>query len=374
MIAFFTVIYCLAIWLFFVKMKIKPNPNNLAMVVVIGIVAIGTIVILWRFSAPNTSNLVVSRYTVQLVPQVKGPITRIHAKPNVPLKMGEDLLFEIQKDTYQNTFTQISESLEAARQNIDQLEAGAVAAEASVKKAEAGQLAAQAELEISKKSDSKLAGAVSKLELEQQTQQLNAANAAVDQANATLLQARIGKQSGESTARSLEAELANAKFNLDQCTVYAPADGFVTAWTVREGTMAVPMPFSQLGTFIDTSQVALLASFSQNVLKNVKPGNKAELAFKTRPGEVFTGSVEAIVQASGEGQFAVTGTLPTAESIGSDGLLIVKFLMDDQETAANLAIGTAGTAVVYTEKGKPFHVISKVVVRMNAWMYYLNPF
>jgi multidrug resistance efflux pump len=374
MIAFFTVIYCLAIWLFFVKMKIKPNPNNLAMVVVIGIVAIGAIVILWRFSAPNTSNLVVSRYTVQLVPQVKGPITKIHAQPNVPLKMGEDLLFEIQKDIYQNTFTEISESLEAARQNIDQLAAGAVAAEASVKKAEAGQLAAQAELEISKKSESELPGAVSKLELEQQTQQLNAANAAVDQANATLLQARIGKQSGASTARSLEAELANAKFNLDQCTVYAPADGFVTAWTVREGTMAVPMPFSQMGTFIDTSQVIMLASFSQNVLKNVKPGDKAELAFKTRPGEVFTGSVESIVQATGEGQFAVTGTLPTAESIGSDGLLIVKFLMDDEETAANLAIGTAGTAVVYTEKGKPFHVISKVVVRMNAWMYYLNPF
>jgi multidrug resistance efflux pump len=374
MIAFFTVIYCLVIWLFFVKMKIKPNPNNVAVAVVVGIVAIGAIVILWRFSAPNSSNLVVSRYTVQLVPQVKGPITKIHAKPNVPLKKGTDLLFEIQKDIYENTYNQVSESLDAAKKNVEQLAAGIAAADAAVKRAEAAQSAAKVELEISEKSESQLAGAVSKLELQQLRQQLNAADAAVDQANATSLQAEISKQAAESTARSLEAELSNAKFNLDQCTVYAPADGFVTQWAVREGTMAVPLPLTQIGTFIDTGEVILPASFPQNTVKNMKPGDSAELTFKSHPGEVFSGSVETIVQATGEGQVEVSGTLFSASNLGSDGMLVVKFTMDDEETAKSLAIGTAGTVVVYTETGKPFHVISKVVVRMNAWMYYLNPF
>ena len=374
MIAFFTVIYCLAIWLFFAKMKIKPNPGNVAVAIVIGIVAIGAIVIVWSFSAPNSSNLVVSRYTVQLVPQVKGPITKIHAKANVPLRKGKDLLFEIQKDVYQNTVTQLSESLEAATKNIDQMEASIVAAEASVKKSEATRLAAKAQLDISKESEAKLAGAVSKLQLEQQTQQFEAADASVDQANATLLQARIGKQAAESTARSIEAQLANAQFNLDQCVVYAPADGFVTYWTVREGTMAVPLPLTQLGTFVDTSRVVLVANFSQSVVRYVKPGDRVELTFKTRPGEVFAGSVSSVIQATGEGQFPVTGTLPTAADLESSGQFITKFEMDDEETAKTLAIGTAGSVVIYTDRGKPFHIISKVVVRMNAWMYYLNPF
>ena len=91
MIALFTALYCLAIWLFYVKRKVKPTPTNLAVCAVIGLNAIGGIVICWRFASPNSSNLVVSRYTVQLVPQVKGPVTKIHAAPNVPLKKGERL-------------------------------------------------------------------------------------------------------------------------------------------------------------------------------------------------------------------------------------------------------------------------------------------
>jgi len=37
--------------------------------------------------------------------------------------------------------------------------------------------------------------------------------------------------------------------------------------------------------------------------------------------------------------------------------------MDDTEAAQGLA-----------DHGKAFHVISKVVIRMNAWLYYLLPF
>lgn len=156
--------------------------------------------------------------------------------------------------------------------------------------------------------------------------------------------------------------------------VYAPADGFVTNWQVREGTMAVPLPLAPLATFIDTSRTHPTANFPQNVCKYVQPGDPAEISLKTRPGEVFKGKVETIVQATGEGQFVTTGQLGSASQLGSAGELAVKFVMDDEEVASSLAMGTAGTVVIYTDKGKPFHLISKVVVRINAWMYYLNPF
>ena len=138
--------------------------------------------------------------------------------------------------------------------------------------------------------------------------------------------------------------------------------------------MAVPLPLTQLGTFVDTSRVILVGSFPQNIVTNVEIGDRAELSFKTRPGEVFSGKVETVIQASGEGQFQVSGQIPVVADITSKGMFAVKFSLDDQEVANSLAMGTAGTAVVYTKKGTPFHIISKVVVRMNAWMYYLLPF
>jgi hypothetical protein len=53
--------------------------------------------------------------------------------------------------------------------------------------------------------------------------------------------------------------------------------------------------------------------------------------------------------------------------------MAVKFTLDDEAVAQELALGTAGTVAVYTDSGTAFHVISKVSVRLNAWMYYLIP-
>ena len=374
MIALFTITYCLAIWLFFYKLKIKPNPINVAVAVVIGVVAIGAIVILWTFSSPSSGNLVVSRYTVQVVPQVKGPITKIHAQPNVPVRQGVDLLVEIQPDTYQFAVDQATASLAAARKNVQQQEAGVKVAHANIKQANANLAAAKAELEVAKETERINAAAIAKLAVVQAREQYNAALANVEQVEASEAEATAGLEEARSTVASVMAQLETAKFNLAQCKVYAPADGFVTNWQVREGTMAVSLPFAPIGTFIDTTQTTLVANFGQNIVKNVKPGDLVEVSFKTRPGEVFTGKVEAIIQATGEGQFVTTGELVSAADISSSGMFVLKFELDDKEVSSSLAIGTAGMVVIYTDTGKPFHVISKVTVRIQAWMYYLLPF
>jgi multidrug resistance efflux pump len=374
MIALFTIIYCVAIWLIFYKMKIKPNPTNVAVAVVIGVVAIGAIVVLWTFSSPSSGNLVVSRYTVQIVPQVKGPITKIHAEPNVPVKKGVDLLVEIQPDTYQFAVDQTTASLAAAEQNVNQQEAGVKVAAANIKQAQANLAATKAELDVAKETERINPAAVAKLVVVQAEQQYNAALASVEQVKAAEAQATAGLEEARSTVGIEQAKLEAAKFNLAQCKVYAPADGFVTNWQVREGTMAVSLPFAPIGTFIDTSRTSLVANFGQNIVKNVKPGDPVEISLKTKPGEVLTGKVEAVIQATGEGQFVTSGTLGSAADLSSSGMFVLKFELDDEELNDSLAMGTAGMVVIYTDTGKPFHVISKVTVRINAWMYYLMPF
>jgi multidrug resistance efflux pump len=229
-------------------------------------------------------------------------------------------------------------------------------------------------LDVAKETERINPAAVAKLVVVQAEQQYNAALASVEQVKAAEAQATAGLEEARSTVGTVQAQLELAKFNLAQCKVYAPADGFVTNWQVREGTMAVSLPFAPIGTFIDTSRTSLVASFGQNIVKNVKPGDPVEISLKTRPGEVLAGKVEAIIQATGEGQFVTTGTLGSAADLSSSGMFILKFDLDDPDVDDSLAMGTAGTVVVYTDTGKPFHVISKVTVRINAWMYYLLPF
>ncbi len=320
------------------------------------------------------TNVVASRYTVQIVSQVKGPIAKIHAQPNVPLKKGKDILLEIQKDTYQFDLDQAKANLESAKKNVKRFEAGVRVADAAVTKSEANVASAKAELDVALEIQKTNPAAVAKLRITQLTERLNASKAALEQAIVGKQQSELDMDAAKATAVSLKARLASAQFDVERCTVYAPADGFVTNWQVREGTMAVAMPFSTLGTFIDTEQVRLLASFGQNVIKNVKPGDAVEFSLRTRPGEIFPGTVDTIIQGSGEGQLLTSGQLITADQIGSTGMFIVKFRLDDENVAKGLAIGTAGTVVIYTDTGKPFQIISKVAVRIQAWMYYLVPF
>ena len=126
---------------------------------------------------------------------------------------------------------------------------------------------------------------------------------------------------------SFEEALRDAKiarFNLTQCKMYAPADGFVVNWQVQEGTMLVPMPMAAAGTFISTADTSIVAAYPQNYLMNVKPGNEVEMIFDTYPGRLFKGEVENVIQATGAGQFAPSGNIPYAAKIGSSGVLAVK--------------------------------------------------
>ena len=50
----------------------------------------------------------------------------------------------------------------------------------------------------------------------------------------------------------------------------------------------------------------------------------------------------------------------------------VRNQLGDPELLAQLAQGASCVVAVYTDAGKPFHAISKVVMRMNAWMAYLT--
>ena len=51
--------------------------------------------------------------------------------------------------------------------------------------------------------------------------------------------------------------------------------------------------------------------------------------------------------------------------------MLIEF--DDPGVAEELPQSAGASIVaVYTQKGKPVHIISKVVMRMNAWLGYLT--
>jgi multidrug resistance efflux pump len=428
MIAFLIIVYTGVVLVLFKVFHLKPQPYLIAGMILAGILMVGGVVVWWTQSAPLTSQLVTTQYVVQLVPYVKGQVKAVHAEANKPMKKG-DLLLEIDPAPYQFTVDQLEAQLKASKANVEQAQAGAQAADANVAKAKDGIVQAQAAVDQANaavanaqanlnkakaadelaKTQEQIAlniqranvAAISQLKVAEAKQQRQEADAAVQQATAAVTQsqaaeqqaaaslaaARSADQQAEAAARQaafavvvaqssvpgVEAQLGDARFNLAQCRMMAPADGYVVNWQVQVGTMLVPMPLAAAGTFVDTSSIFVGAVFPQNWTLNVKPGDDVEMVLDPYPGRLFTGKVDTVIPASGGGQFTTSGDIPTAARVGSTGAFAVKIVFDDPAVSRNLSIGSGGSAAIYTHVGKPTHIISKVAIRMKKWLLYVVP-
>ena len=386
MIAFLIIVYTAVVLVLFKVLHIKPTAYVIASMIVAGVFMIGGVVVVWTQAAPITDKMVTSQYVVQLVPYVKGQVKAVHAQPLQPMKKG-DLLLEIDPTPYQYTVNQLEAQLNASKATVKQAEdslraANAVIAnaQANVAKAKAADDLAKTQEQIALATQRADAGAISVLNVAKARQERLEADAAVEQAEASVtqaqasaLQAAAAVQVAQSNVPAIEAQLNDARFNLAQCKMTAPGDGYVVNWQVQVGTMLVPAPIAPAGTFVITSDIGVAAVFPQNWLSNVQPGDDVEMVLNPYPGRLFLGKVDYVISATGGGQFTTSGTIPNAARIGSDGLYAVRINFSDEAVARKLSLGSGGSAVIYTHAGKATHVISKVAIRMKKWLLYVMP-
>ena len=101
---------------------------------------------------------------------------------------------------------------------------------------------------------------------------------------------------------SLNAQLDNAQWQLAETEVRAPYDGYVVNLQVRPGQRVTTIPLAAPMTFVSSEFQEILASLSQSSARLVKTGDSVEVVFAARPGEVHTGKISAVIEATGEAQ------------------------------------------------------------------------
>lgn len=147
--------------------------------------------------------------------------------------------------------------------------------------------------------------------------QLKSAEAQYLQAQSALEESRAQHQQAQHSVLTLDplvsqrgaraAEVKNARYNLDNCRVYAPFDALVTNLTIAEGQYA--HVGQQVFTLIDTRTWWALANFREGQLRHIHPGMEANVYIMSRPNERFRGMVDSI-------GFGVT---PDADVVGRLG-------------------------------------------------------
>jgi membrane fusion protein, multidrug efflux system len=339
----------------------------LSIAIVAGAVILALIVIHRDNSYPRTDDSEILANFIGIAPQVEGPILHLNVHDNQLMKQG-DLLFEIDDRPYRYALERaISEqatlegqivderrriaalvsAVSVSQANILSTEADVIRfaaavdqARADVTNAEQGVARAKAEWayannnlhriepllvkqfvtvdQVDRARTSEIAEAQS---LKQAESQLNLAQAGLQSAlaqeqrsKAELQQSKAQHEQAQHAVTTLEplinqrgardSAIKTARYNLDNCRVYAPFLARVTNLTISQGAYA--HIGQQVFTLIDARTWWAVANFREGQLSHIVPGMRADVYVMSKPNVRFSGIVDSI-------GFGVT---PDADLIG----------------------------------------------------------
>ena len=179
---------------------------------------------------------------------------------------------------------------------------------------------------------------------------------------------RWRRGSGQNTrlVAEVEAQLAEARLNLEWTRVYAPCDGLITDLQLREGA------YTHTGraamTLIDTSRWLVVANFRENALIRLREGQPAGVAFRSLPGRLFAARVVSVGWGVSQGQGVPSGQLPDVKVptswVPPAQRFQVRLALDDPESVP-MRVGMTGSVAVYTEPEGMLNDITHVLAPGN---------
>jgi len=303
-------------------------PGRWISITIVAVALILGLTVVYHMSLyPRTEDAEVFANFIGIAPQVEGPLIRLNVNDNQFVKKGQ-LLYEIDDRPYQYALeTAISEQstlegqisdeqrkiaalisgVSVAQENIHSSEAAVANAEQGVARARAewtyannnlhrleplltkqfvtvdavdkARSSEAAEDEALKQSESRLQ--LAKAELNSTLAQHEQARHAV-----TTLEPLIDQRGAKAAA------VKKARYNLNNCRVYAPFDARVTNLTISEGAYA--HVGQEMFTLIDARTWWAIGNFREGQLKRITPGMKVDVYVLSRPNLRFSGVVDSI--------------------------------------------------------------------------------
>jgi membrane fusion protein, multidrug efflux system len=295
--------------------------------IVTGAVVLGLIVLYHQNYYPRTEDAEVFANFIGIAPQVEGPLLRLNVHDNQFVRKGEQL-YEIDERPYEYALEraiseqatlegQISDerrriaalvsAVSVSQANIHSAEADVASSERVVDRQRAEWTYASNNLhrleplltkqfvtvdQIDRARTSEIAESEALRQAESQFQlasaELNSALAQHEQAQhaVTTLEPLVNQRGAK------EAAVRNARYNLNNCRVYAPFEARVTNLTISEGAYA--HVGQEMFTLIDARIWWAIGNFREGQLQRISPGMRADVYVLSKPNIRFRGVVDSI--------------------------------------------------------------------------------
>ncbi|MDP5216432.1 efflux RND transporter periplasmic adaptor subunit [Ruegeria sp. 2205SS24-7] len=371
-----TLFYIIFVW--FVFFKAQWLKFNIAWGIVsfwVGAHLLLIFLVALRFFQPMSIDSHVVRSTIQIVPRLTQPtlLSEVLVTPNQPVKKGEPL-YKFDDTIFSQQLALAQAQLAAAEQNAKVLEQDVIAASEAV-------VRANAQLNYAKTQQKRYEtlvpqGGARQEELDRWNERVIEDTATVHESEANLAKAKLGQGSqidGVNTGvAEARAQLAEAQYFMDNTTIYAPADGMIVSQQAKPGLVVGEIRLGSIASFVLDEDPYILASYRQQNLKFVEPGQPVEVALDLYPGEILNGEVEAVWWATRQGQYLPSGRLPNFVLPKAPGHIAVQIKVDVPEGHTFPAGGHAAVAI-YTGKGQSFEFLRRINMRLYSFANFIRP-
>jgi multidrug efflux system membrane fusion protein len=344
----------------------------LLLLLVVLIVLVAYYVIADR-DTPLTTDAYVQAYVVRVAPQVSGLVVRVSVGEGSTVHKG-DVLFELDHRPFQHQVEILEAKLVTTRREVKQLHT-----QLAAEQAEHQRLTAEDELaKYLYERDKGIfqGGATTERKFTTSAQSYKASRAAVEK-SAQMIQhiqeaidARVGQEN--SLVAQVEAELAEARLNLEYSTVHAPSDGVITNLQLREGD------FAHVGeavlSCVDQGRWLVVANYRERSLERLRSGQRAFVTFRAAPGRIYSARVFALGWGVNQGQGVPSGNLPDVPRLQNwvppSQRFQVRLALDEPDTAP-LRVGTTCTVTTIADPASPIMPLTRFIHKLVALWYYL---
>lgn len=326
---------------------------------------------------PYTSQSNIEVLLVQIAPRITGPVIEVGARDNQPVRAGQ-LLYRIDPEPFEI-------AVRAAEANLALVEQRIGVSTAEVRSSQAALAKEKTELAVTQELGAIVFGltqdkALSESDAIKARSEIARAKADVARAEAEVESSRqkLGAAGEDNPQiRQARSTLEQARLDLDNTTVTAPADGMITNLRLSVGQYV--NRGQPVLSFIAGESVWLTAYLRENQLGKVAPGNAVRVAFDLLPGRVFDGKVDSVGWGVTRGGEAPAGTLPDVQSAKG-------WLRDPQrfpvritlEAEASDALGKlplrngaqANVLILTSENSWLLNPIGRAWLRIVSWMSY----
>ncbi len=295
---------------------------------------------------PRTDDAYVRANTVGIAPHVSGPIVDLPVVDNQRVAAG-DLLFAIDARPYQHALDKLEAQLALTQLEVRAYDDAIAAARAEQTRREAD--AAYARQYLNRIEPLLDKHFVTANDVYNARAQVDAQEAAVRNAESEVkrAQSQLG-QLGDINARlkAAEAEAADAKLNVDYCSVRAPFDGYVTNLNIAVGQYA--NEGRQVLSLVDDRIWYVIANFRENFLPHIAEGMTADVFLLAYPNHHFRGRVQgigwALYQENGATIDGLPAVEPTLNWVRLSQRFPVRVIVEERDPDRPLRMGA--TAVV----------------------------